>query len=102
MSTRWTVRGGPETAPDVTVEAVMYSLRQRGLPALAEPTTQRRLVSLSDDQVREVATRLQKLKPEIARAWSPEGVRDLARSWKRVRHVEAPRGYYSGNFCRIG
>jgi cytochrome c553 len=50
---------------------------------LAEPDCQRRLSELSDDQVREVSTRLQKLKPEIARAGSPEELRRLAMIWKK-------------------
>jgi hypothetical protein len=45
----------------------MYSLRSRGVAALAEPDCQRRLSELNDDQVREVSTRLQKLKPKLLR-----------------------------------
>jgi hypothetical protein len=66
-----------------TVEALMYSLRSRGVAALAEPDCQRRLSELNDDQVREVSTHLQKLKPEIAQAWSPEELRRLAMIWKK-------------------
>jgi hypothetical protein len=45
-----------------TVEALMYSLRERGAAALAEPDTQRRLGELSGNQVREVISRLVKLR----------------------------------------
>jgi hypothetical protein len=64
-------------APQPTVEALMYSLRERGAEALHERNTLRRLSDLSDQQVIEVGNRLQKLKPEIARAWSAEEVETL-------------------------
>jgi hypothetical protein len=67
-------------APQPTVEALMYSLRERGTKALEEPATERRLSELGDDQVIEVGDRLQKLKPEIARAWSTEEVKFLLRA----------------------
>jgi hypothetical protein len=60
-----------------TVEALMFSLRERGIPALDEPDTRRRLSQLNDSQLLEVAARLQKLKPEIARAWSADEVETL-------------------------
>src|SRR5262249_33731006 len=63
--------------PQSTVEALMYSLRERGVAALSEPDCRRRLSELSDDQMREVATRLQKLKPEIAPAWGAEQIEML-------------------------
>jgi hypothetical protein len=65
------------SALEVTVEALIYSLRERGVKALDEISTKRRLSELSDQQVIEVGDRLQKLKPEIARAWSPEEVKAL-------------------------
>ena len=63
-------------APQPTVEALRYSLRG-GAEALQERDTLRRLSDLSDQQVIEVGNRLQKLKPEIARAWSAEEVETL-------------------------
>ena len=60
-----------------TVEALMFSLRERGTKALAEMDTKRRLSELSDQQVIEVGNRLQKLKPEIARAWTKAEVETL-------------------------
>ena len=68
------------TAPRPTVEALMYSLRERGTKALEEASTRRRLSELSDQQVIEVGDRLQKLKSEIARAWSTEEVKLLLRA----------------------
>ena len=62
-----------------TVEALMFSLRERGVQALDEPDTRQRLSQLSDDQLAEVGTRLQRLKPEIARAWSGDDVEALMR-----------------------
>jgi len=64
-------------APQPTVEALTFSLRSRGTKALEEQATKRRLSELSDQQVIEVGNRLQKLKPEIARAWSAEEVETL-------------------------
>jgi hypothetical protein len=63
---------------NASVEALMFRLRSRGVSALEEPNTLRRLSQLSDAQLREVAVRLQKLKPEIAPAWTPEQVEALA------------------------
>ncbi len=65
------------SALEVTVEALMFSLRERGTRALEEPSIKRRLSGLSDAQVIEVGDRLQKLKPEIARTWSIEEVKLL-------------------------
>jgi hypothetical protein len=64
-------------APSPTVEALMYSLRERGTRALDELDTKRRLSELSDHQVVEVGNRLQKLRPEIARAWNAAEVEIL-------------------------
>jgi cytochrome c553 len=58
------------SALEVTVEALMWSLRERGTKALGEAVTKRRLSELSDQQMVEVGNRLQRLKPEIARAWN--------------------------------
>jgi hypothetical protein len=68
------------TAPQPTVEALMFSLHERGTRALEEAATKRRLFELSDQQVIEVGNRLQKLKPEIARAWSTEEIKLLLRA----------------------
>jgi hypothetical protein len=55
-------------APQQTVVALMLSLRSRGIKAVEEVATKRRLSELSDQQVVEVGNRLQRLRPEIARA----------------------------------
>jgi transposase len=67
-------------AAAATVEALMYSLRTRGVWALTEPATKRRLAELSDAQVDEVGTRLQRLKPHIARAWTADEVKQLLKA----------------------
>jgi hypothetical protein len=60
-----------------TIEALMFSLR-RGPEALTHAGTLNRLAQLSEPQLLEVMTRVQKFKPEIAPAWTPEQVRALA------------------------
>ena len=62
-------------APKPTVEALMFSLRERGVTALEEADTLRRLSNLSDQQVIEVGDRL--LNPEIARPWTTEEIEVL-------------------------
>jgi hypothetical protein len=64
-------------APQRTVEALMFSLRERGTKALQEPAVQRRLSELSNDQVIEVGNRLQRLRPEITRPWTAAEVETL-------------------------
>jgi hypothetical protein len=64
-------------AAPTTVEAIMLSLRWRGTAALSEPDCKRRLYELNDDQVLEVAVRLQKLQSHIAEAWTAEQIKTL-------------------------
>jgi hypothetical protein len=64
-------------APRATVEALMFSLRERGTKALEEATTKRRLFELGEQQAIEVGNRLQPLRPEIARAWNAAEVEIL-------------------------
>jgi hypothetical protein len=66
--------------PQVTVEALMFSLRSRGTAALTEPDWRRRLSGLCEAQLLEVAVRLQKLKPEIAPAWTEEQIKTLVKT----------------------
>lgn len=68
-----------------TVEALMLGLRERGIAAVQEPKVRARLAQLSQAQLIEVGDRLQRLKPEIARAWSADHVIALARVWKDLR-----------------
>ena len=72
-------------APQPTEEALMYSLRERGVKALAESATQRRLSKLSDAQMIEVGERLRRLKPKIARAWSADEVATLIQFRERLK-----------------
>jgi hypothetical protein len=51
-------------AAPTTVEAVMYSLRERGEPALTETDCQRRLSELSLDRLRQVIVRLDRMRAE--------------------------------------
>ena len=51
-----------EGAAETTVEALMLSLRERGVAALTEPATQLRLSQLSRSQVDEVVVRLNRLR----------------------------------------
>jgi hypothetical protein len=67
----------PARAAASTLEALMYSLRERGIKALGEPDTLRRLCELSDEQLRDVAVRLQQFQPHIAPAWKAEDIRVL-------------------------
>ena len=53
------------------VEALMFSLRS-GTQVLARHDVLRRISEISDHQLREVATRLQKFKSEIAPAWTAQ------------------------------
>jgi hypothetical protein len=66
-----------------TVEALMYSLRERGVKALDEPDTQRRISELSEEQLHEVGGRLQRLLPEIAKPWTADEVRSLLAMWMK-------------------
>jgi hypothetical protein len=68
-----------ERAAASTVEALMYSLRERGVKALEEPDTRRRLSLLSEEQLIEVGDRLLQLKPRIARPWTANEVEQLMR-----------------------
>jgi hypothetical protein len=70
-------------APQMTVEALMFSLRE-GVGALGRSATLRRLSELSDAQLREVAVRVQKFKPKIAQPWKPEEVEVLIVARSRV------------------
>jgi transposase len=75
--------------PQATIEALMHSLRERGLTALEEQATKRRLSELSEEQLIEVGNRLQRLK--VARAWTAEEVKQLLRtsdvSFRLSRHA---------------
>jgi hypothetical protein len=63
-----------------TVDALLFSLRA-GVAALGKPETQRRIGELSEEQLHEVGGRLQRLKPEIARAWTVADIERLVETW---------------------
>jgi len=80
-------------APQATVEALIFSLRKRGVQALKEPATLRRLSEINEAQSLEVAERVRKFKPNFAPAWdpdgpdvpawTPDGVEVLLRTWTK-------------------
>src|SRR5262245_44504004 len=71
-------------APAATVEALMFSLRERGPPALQEPDTRRRLRELSDDQLIAIEQRLQTLK--LGRGpWSVTEIKQLVLLREEIR-----------------
>jgi hypothetical protein len=67
-------------AADSTVEALVYQLRKGGA-VFGEPSARRRLSELSEHQLHEVSTRLQKFRPHIARAWTSSEVELLVQMW---------------------
>jgi hypothetical protein len=69
--------GRCDGAAQSTVEALMFSLR-RGSDALADSNTLHRLAGVDERQLLAVMVRLQKFKPEIAAAWTPEQIAVLA------------------------
>jgi hypothetical protein len=68
-----------------TVEALMFALHERGIAAVQETYVRSRLAQLSEAQLIEVGDRLQRLKPKIARAWSPDVVAALIGAWEETR-----------------
>ena len=63
----------------------MFELRG-GTKALSEPVVRRRLAELSEHQLRDVGTRLQRLKPEIANAWSAAEIPNLISVWTELQN----------------
>jgi hypothetical protein len=70
-------------APQVTIEALMFSLR-RGVNALAKPDVQRRLSVLDRDQLKNVCRRVQAFQPAIAVPWSADAVAALISAWRKM------------------
>jgi hypothetical protein len=64
-----------------TVEALIFGLRERGPAALAEPRVQSRISDLDETQLHAIAERLEKLRPEIAGAWTSSEIESLATAW---------------------
>ena len=74
-----------DRAAAFTVEALMFELRG-GTKVLRESAVKRRLSELSEAQVRGVGARLQRLKPEIAKAWGPDEVVILISTWTGLKN----------------
>jgi hypothetical protein len=74
------INDAPARAAASTIEALMFSLRAGGV-ALACPHARRRLAELTETQLHEVCARLQKIDPNIARAWTPIEVELLVAVW---------------------
>lgn len=70
-----------------TIEAAMFSLRERGTAALGEPDTQRRISQLNETQLHEVGARLQRFAPKIARPWIAEEIGRLIETWEACHHA---------------
>jgi transposase len=62
-----------------TIEALMFSLRERGTKALDEPDTKHRISELSEEQLHEVGARLRAL--TIRPAWKAEEIDRLVEKW---------------------
>jgi len=69
------------SAASSTVEALMLGLGERGTAALTEPKVRHRISDLDEVQLHAVAERLEKLRPEIARSWTPGEIESLATAW---------------------
>ena len=54
----------PDKAPESTVEAFVFELREHGTEQLKNANTRLRLVELSDAQLRSIIDRLTKLQPK--------------------------------------
>jgi hypothetical protein len=67
-------------APQVTVDALMYSFRS-GTAVLARNDVQQRLATICEQQMREVCTLLKKRNPKIARSWSDDEIEKLIIAW---------------------
>jgi hypothetical protein len=81
----WHVINHPaDRAAASTVEALVFVLR-RGLDAVEHPDNQQRLSKLNDEQMREVAARLQKFRPHVAPEWTSTDVEALVCIWSKLR-----------------
>jgi hypothetical protein len=72
-------------APQTTVEALMFAMRS-GAKAVSESSNQRRLKELTEVQLHEVCARLQNVKSNIARAWTPAEIEGLVTIWAELQN----------------
>jgi hypothetical protein len=77
------VLNGNHGAAASTIEALLLGLHERGAAALKQPRVRARLAQLSNDQVVDVAERLQRIKPEVAQAWDDDHINELFEARKR-------------------
>jgi len=75
---------GQRGAARSTVQALVFALRD-GLDAMKDRSNQRRLGELNDEQVKEVAERVQRFMLHIAPAWKPADVEALLSLWSKLR-----------------
>jgi hypothetical protein len=68
------------TAPQSTVDAVMYSLRS-GTKMLAHAGTRERLNRISEQQLREMCKLLKNRNPSVAKSWTDDEVEKLIMTW---------------------
>jgi hypothetical protein len=78
-----TLRDRP--TPEMTADALMFSLRLGIIDGLARPGAKERLARLSEEQLRAVCDWLRNFKPEIAPAWTPEEVEALTVIWSELK-----------------
>ena len=57
----WDFLNRPRRTPQATIEAVIYSVRERGIAALREPTNIERLVTCDDAAKAEINERIARL-----------------------------------------
>jgi hypothetical protein len=69
-------------AAAATIDALVFSLR-RGVGALAQPDSVRRLSMLDRDQLKTVCRRVQAFQPGIAEPWSTNEVDALISAWRK-------------------
>jgi hypothetical protein len=80
----WTCPGpemsaSPRPTPQTTINALMYSMRSRGLQALREPDTMERLSRCDEGAIRQIAERLATL------GWPPERIKPVIACWQSAR-----------------
>jgi hypothetical protein len=72
------VRNSP--APQVTVDALMFSFRS-GTAALARRGVHERLSRVDEAQMREMCTQLKNRNRSVAKSWSPDEIEKLVMLW---------------------
>jgi len=77
-------------APAATIEALMYGLSIRNTAALREPEVRERLARLSQDQLYEIADRLQRLDHKVMRKRAPTARPWMADEIKQLLGVRPP------------